>query len=61
MKIDKITDDLFSLIRRCYNQGTDTIRKRIIEECIGILVDSLNKQSDREALLNLFNNVERTS
>lgn len=61
MKMDKITDDLFSLIRKCYNQGTDTIKKRIIEECIGILVDSLNKQSDREVLLNLFNNVERTS
>ncbi len=60
MSVDTVTDDLFRLIRKCYNLGTDSMRKSILNNCVGILLDSIAKESDRKALFDTYNSIKKS-
>jgi len=57
MDLEKITDELFILIRTCYNQGNNDIKLIILDNCMKIVLDSLQKESDLKKLKDVFNNI----
>lgn len=58
MGVDDVTNDLFTLVRKCYNQGSDSMRKKIVENCVSILADSLNNERDSKALFETYNHIK---
>ena len=44
--LDEITEELFILIRTCYNQGSNEIKLIILDNCMKIILDSLENESD---------------
>ncbi len=57
MDLEKITDELFILIRTCYNQGNNDIKLIILDNCMKIVLDSLQKESDLKQLKAVFDNI----
>lgn len=61
MSINKVTDDLFILVRKCYNKGSMTMKRRIIDNCFDILADSMENPSDQKILIDAFNQVRNNN
>jgi hypothetical protein len=57
MDLENIADELFILIRTCYNQGNNDIKLIILDNCMKIVLDSLQKESDLKKLKDVFNNI----
>jgi hypothetical protein len=57
MDLENIADELFILIRTCYNQGNNDIKLIILDNCMKIVLDSLQEESDLKKLKDVFNNV----
>lgn len=57
MDLENIADELFILIRTCYNQGNNHIKLIILDNCMKIVLDSLQEESDLKKLKDVFNNV----
>ncbi len=60
MKLENVTDDLFRSIRKCYNQGTDSTRSKILEECCEFLLISSDNISDQDDLYEVYSRIEMT-
>jgi hypothetical protein len=57
MDLENIADELFILIRTCYNQGNNDIKLIILDNCMKIVLDSLQEESDLKKLKDVFNNI----
>ena len=55
-KLEYITIELFNLIRKCYNKGSNELKAIIIYQCMDIILQSLEKESDKQQLKNVFDN-----
>lgn len=57
MDLENIADELFILIRTCYNKGNNDIKLIILDNCMKIVLDSLQEESDLKKLKDVFNNI----
>lgn len=55
--LDEITEELFILIRTCYNQGSNEIKLIILDNCMKIILDSLENKSDLKKLKDVFEKI----
>jgi hypothetical protein len=55
--LEEITNELFQLIRTCYNQGDNDIKLQILDNSMKIILDSLQRESDLTELKNVFDNI----
>ena len=54
--LKNITEELFILVRTCYNQGND-IKLIVLDNCMKIVLDSLQRESDLKQLKAVFDNI----
>ena len=57
-ELDEVTNELFELIRTCYNQGDSDIKLQILDNCMKIILDSLQRESDLKELKKVFDNIK---
>ena len=57
MNLEEVTDELFILIRTCYNVGPNDIKLVVLDNCMKIILDSLENEDDLKKLKNVFDNV----
>jgi hypothetical protein len=57
LNLEEITEELFILIRTCYNQGSNEIKLIILDNCMKIILDSLENESDLKKLKEVFENI----
>jgi hypothetical protein len=57
MNLEEVTQELFILIRTCYNSGSNEIKLIILDNCMKIILDSLDKESDLKQLKAVFDNI----
>lgn len=55
--LEEITEELFTLIRTCYNQGPAEIKLLVLDNCMKIILDSLESESDLKKLKAVFDNI----
>ena len=57
VNLEEITEELFILIRNSYNQGSNEIKLIILDNCMKIILDSLENESDLKKLKAVFDNI----
>ncbi len=57
LNLEEITEELFILIRTSYNQGSNEIKLIILDNCMKIILDSLENESDLKKLKAVFDNI----
>lgn len=57
VNLEEITEELFILIRTSYNQGSNEIKLIILDNCMKIILDSLENESDLKKLKAVFDNI----
>ena len=57
LNLEEITEELFILIRTSYNQGSNEIKLIILDNCMKIILDSLENESDLQKLKAVFDNI----
>jgi hypothetical protein len=57
LNLEEITEELFILIRTSYNQGSNQIKLIILDNCMKIILDSLENESDLKKLKAVFDNI----
>lgn len=57
VNLEGITEELFILIRTSYNQGSNEIKLIILDNCMKIILDSLENESDLKKLKAVFDNI----
>ncbi len=57
MNLEEVTDELFTLIRSCYNVGTNDIKLVILDNCMKIILDSLENEDDLKQLKSVFDSI----
>lgn len=55
--LEEITEELFILVRNCYNQGSTEIKLVVLDNCMKIILDSLKRESDLKKLKAVFDNI----
>jgi hypothetical protein len=55
--LEEITEELFLLVRNCYNQGSIEIKLAVLDNCMKIILDSLERESDLKKLKAVFDNI----
>ena len=55
--LEYITIELFNSIRGCYNKGNSELKATIQYQCMDIILESLEKKSDKQQLKNVFDNL----
>jgi len=55
--LEEITEELFLLVRNCYNQGSTEIKLAVLDNCMKIILDSLERESDLKKLKAVFDNI----
>jgi hypothetical protein len=55
--LEEITEELFILVRNCYNQGSTEIKLTVLDNCMKIILDSLERESDLKKLKAVFDNI----
>jgi len=55
--LKNITEELFILVRTCYNQGNNDIKLIVLDNCMKIVLDSLQRESDLKQLKAVFDNI----
>jgi hypothetical protein len=52
--LEHITIELFNSIRGCYNKGNSELQATIQDQCMGIILESLENGSDKQQFKNMF-------
>ena len=55
--LKNITEELFILVRTCYNQGNNDIKLIVLDNCMKIVLDSLQRESDLKQLKAVFDSI----
>ena len=53
--LEQITIELFNSIRGCYNKGNNELQATIQNQCMDIILESLENGSDKQQFKNIFN------
>jgi hypothetical protein len=56
-RLEHITIELFNSLRGCYNKGNSELKATIQYQCMDIILESLEKKSDKQQLKNVFDNL----
>ena len=56
-KLEDIIQNLFNLIRKCYNKGNSELKAIIQYQCMDIILESLEKESDKQQFKTVFDNI----
>lgn len=57
MNLDEVTEELFLLIRQCYNVGSNDIKLIVLDNCMKIILDSLENEKDLKQLKSVFDSI----
>ena len=57
MNLEEVTEELFTLVRSCYNVGSNDIKLVILDNCMKIILDSLENEDDLKQLKTVFDNI----
>jgi len=52
--LEYITIELFNSIRGCYNKGNSDLQVTIQDQCMNIILESLENGSDKQQFKNIF-------
>ena len=52
--LEFITIELFNSIRGCYNKGNNELQATIQDQCMDIILESLENGSDKQQFKNMF-------
>jgi hypothetical protein len=52
--LEYITIELFNSIRGCYNKGNSELQSMIRDQCMDIILESLENGSDKQEFKNIF-------
>jgi hypothetical protein len=52
--LEYITIELFNSIRGCYNKGNNELQTTIQNQCMDIILESLENGSDKQQFKNIF-------
>jgi hypothetical protein len=55
--LEYITIELFNSIRGCYNKGNSELQTTIQNQCMDIILESLENGSDKQQFKNMFDNL----
>jgi hypothetical protein len=55
--LEYITIELFNSIRGCYNKGNNELQATIQNQCMDIILESLENGSDKQQFKNMFDNL----
>jgi len=55
--LEHITIELFNSLRSCYNKGNSELKGIIQYQCMDIIMESLEKESDKQQLKTVFDNI----
>jgi hypothetical protein len=55
--LEHITIELFNSIRGCYNKGNSELQTTIQNQCMDIILESLENGSDKQQFKNMFDNL----
>ncbi len=55
--LECITIELFNSIRGCYNKGNNELQATIQDQCMDIILESLENGSDKQLFKNMFDNL----
>jgi hypothetical protein len=53
-RLEYITIELFNSIRGCYNKGNSELQSTIQDQCMDIILESLENGSDKQQFKNMF-------
>ena len=53
-RLEYITIELFNSIRGCYNKGNNELQSMIRDQCMDIILESLENGSDKQEFKNIF-------
>jgi hypothetical protein len=56
-KLEYITIELFNSIRGCYNKGNSELQATIQDQCMDIILESLENGSDKQQFKDMFDNI----
>jgi hypothetical protein len=56
-RLEYITIELFNSIRGCYNKGNSELQATIQDQCMDIILESLENGSNKQQLKNIFDNL----
>ena len=56
-RLEYITIELFNSIRGCYNKGNNELQATIQDQCMDIILESLENGSDKQLFKNMFDNL----
>lgn len=54
--LEHITIELFNSLRGCYNKGNSELKATIQYQCMDIILESLENESDKQEFKNVFDN-----
>jgi hypothetical protein len=55
--LEYITIELFNSIRGCYNKGNSELQATIQDQCMDIILESLENGSDKQQFKDMFDNL----
>lgn len=56
-RLEYITIELFNSIRGCYNKGNNELQATIQNQCMDIILESLENGSDKQLFKDIFDNL----
>ena len=56
-RLEYITIELFNSIRGCYNKGNNELQATIQDQCMDIILESLENGSDKQLFKNMFDSL----
>jgi len=57
MSLEEVTEELFTLVRNCYNVGSNDIKLVVLDNCMKIILDSLENPEDLKQLKSVFDSI----
>lgn len=57
MNLEEVTEELFTLVRNCYNVGNNDIKLVVLDNCMKIILDSLENPEDLKQLKKVFDSI----
>lgn len=56
-RLEYITIELFNSIRGCYNKGNNELQATIQDQCMDIILESLENGSNKQLFKNMFDSL----
>ena len=56
-RLEYITIELFNSIRGCYNKGNNELQAKIQDQCMDIILESLENGSNKQLFKNMFDSL----